>query len=286
MGEIQKAVNLDSAKGKAFVFSQGTKVDAASFKSWQIKVTENRKKQNGTQSRGATKQHQGTWVPDVDKAPHVLKRGDTMYRKGIRCVVLEAHHPLYDVSVQTRGGGWKKSEERKMLTGNKDAVWNEERQQYGIPPETNVATFERVDNPDVTPPSTSTAQSDSTTPSIPLPPDWKALFPGWKARFDQGKPSYQGPKGNLHWVLPDRNLADGHWGSPIHLNDAVAQPDEARRLACETSPLADFLSMLAILLPLMFLLYWMFLRRIYYPKRNTPTIQKTVRSTSVYRTAP
>jgi len=51
-----------------------------------------------------------------------------------------------------------------------------------------------------------------------------------------------------------------------------------RRLACETSPFVDFLSVLALLLPLLFLLYWMFLRRIYYPKRNTPAIQKTVKA--------
>merc|ERR1711964_788322 len=57
----------------------------------------------------------------------------------------------------------------------------------------------------------------------------------------------------------------------------VADPN--RRLACETSPFADFLSVLAILLPLFFLIYWMFLRRIYYPQRNKPTIQKTVKRT-------
>jgi len=50
-----------------------------------------------------------------------------------------------------------------------------------------------------------------------------------------------------------------------------------RRLACETSPFVDFLSVLAILLPLLFLIYWMFLRRIYYPERNTPAIRKTVK---------
>jgi len=50
-----------------------------------------------------------------------------------------------------------------------------------------------------------------------------------------------------------------------------------RRLACETSPFVDFLSVLAILLPILFLIYWMFLRRIYYPERNTPTIRKTVK---------
>merc|ERR1711964_947152 len=70
-----------------------------------------------------------------------------------------------------------------------------------------------------------------------------------------------------------------------YVAELFAKPD--RRLACETSPLADFLSVLAILLPIMFLLYWMVLRRIYYPERNRPVIQKTFRSTlNKFRTAP
>jgi len=71
------------------------------------------------------------------------------------------------------------------------------------------------------------------------------------------------------------------------VDSLVPKPDTgARRLACEVSPLTDFLSILAILLPILFLIYWMFLRRIYYPKRNKPTIRKTFRSNSEFRTAP
>merc|ERR1711964_24241 len=59
-----------------------------------------------------------------------------------------------------------------------------------------------------------------------------------------------------------------------------------RRLACDSSPLSDFLSLLAVLLPLMFLIYWMFVRRIHYPQRNTPTNQKTFKgSRPGFRTA-
>merc|ERR1711964_434217 len=44
-----------------------------------------------------------------------------------------------------------------------------------------------------------------------------------------------------------------------------------RRLASETSPPSDsFLSLLAILLPLFFVLYWMFLRRVYYSAEKKP----------------
>merc|ERR1711964_261964 len=68
---------------------------------------------------------------------------------------------------------------------------------------------------------------------------------------------------------PDKATVDKY------VAELVAKPD--RRLACETSPFVDFLSVLAILLPLMFLIYWMFLRRIYYPKRNKSVIQKTVK---------
>merc|ERR1711964_556438 len=64
----------------------------------------------------------------------------------------------------------------------------------------------------------------------------------------------------------------------------ISERDTPRRLACETSPFVDFLSVLAIFLPLMFLIYWMFLRRIYYPSRNKPTVQKTVKA-PIFRTA-
>jgi len=79
---------------------------------------------------------------------------------------------------------------------------------------------------------------------------------------------------------PDVNIAR------TFVDSLLPKPKPDRRLACEVSPLADFLSILAILLPILFLIYWMFLRRIYYPKRNQPTIRKTFRSNSEFRTAP
>merc|ERR1711964_889065 len=82
---------------------------------------------------------------------------------------------------------------------------------------------------------------------------------------------------------PDKATVDSFVANLISKRDTPKR-DTPRRLACETSPFVDFLSVLAIFLPLMFLIYWMFLRRIYYPSRNKPTVQKTVKA-PIFRTA-
>merc|ERR1711964_520742 len=92
----------------------------------------------------------------------------------------------------------------------------------------------------------------------------------------------------------DKAFTTASENSPKESDEAIVDDDIAellaeattnRRLVCETSPPSDsFLALLATLLPLFFMLYWMFLRRVYYSAEKKPAnFRRTSLSTSVFR---